>query len=83
MRLTVGDYPRMDARTPPVGVPDDSWTLWRWNAVAGAKFWAVSSALKAMGQSLLASKIWDGWQVLFRLPLHLTALRILKLSITV
>ena len=53
----------MDAPTPPVGVPDDSWTFWRWNTVSGAKFWAVSGALRALGQSCLATKIWSGWQV--------------------
>ena len=62
-RLSVGEYPRMDAPTPPVGVPDDSWTFWRWNAAANAKFWAISGALKALGQSALATKIWAGWQV--------------------
>ena len=63
MRLAVGEYPRMDKPTPPAGVPDDSWTFQRWNAVAGAKFYAVSCALSATFQSKLAAKIWNGWKV--------------------
>ena len=70
MRLALGEYPRMDKPTPPVGVPDDSWTFWRWNTVSGAKFWALSGALRALGQPCLANKIWSGWQVMLPVSLQ-------------
>ncbi|EIE26253.1 hypothetical protein COCSUDRAFT_46011 [Coccomyxa subellipsoidea C-169] len=62
VRLTLGNYPSMDCRRPPVGIPDDSLIFKLCTATAQAKFWVISAALRLAGYGALSSKLWSGWQ---------------------
>ena len=59
----MGGYPRMDTGCPPVGLSEHSWAFRMWTMLSQAKFWLLSGLLSVFGQSALAAKLWNGWQV--------------------
>jgi hypothetical protein len=68
LRLSVGGYPRMDTPRSPVGLHECSWSFCLRTGLSQAKFWVLSRLLALMGHSLLAAKLWNGWQVPCSLP---------------